>query len=341
MVEQSISNPVVEHDFESCACNDSDTYCDECVAAGIREKISSWQSHGERGLSSDTLANATLASLRGRDPRGRDPLWVPLDPGDLRRCMLLQDEVPEVGELGVLYLAHVSEHWNSLAGIWELLGNTLKWELGGSLNPVEGSIVAPQTSYLMMRARGSNLQLTTTNLLDYGNHRIVRRTFPVQFGVALEGIGDCANAIFTPAYNGWICGSCGDLLDWELDVQREECRTGCSCEDCLPYICFENGTTYGCVACEDCNQCGKSYKDCKEDGCKWTCPHICKCECEASDDHCDDPLDCEVCDTDGCQCSNDQNSGGECKDPRCYTNRLFVNGGEVEASSIYDEQPTT
>ena len=72
---------------------------------------------GERGLSSEAIAITTL----GAYATGRTAAW-PLDPSDLRRCLLLLEAVPEAREQGVGVLAKRSPQWAALADRWDILG---------------------------------------------------------------------------------------------------------------------------------------------------------------------------------------------------------------------------
>ena len=63
--------------------------------------ITMWLAIGERGLSSEAIALTTL----GLQPTGWRASW-PLDPADLRRCLLLLEaSSPETRENGLLVLA--------------------------------------------------------------------------------------------------------------------------------------------------------------------------------------------------------------------------------------------
>ena len=106
-----------------------------------------WLAVGERGISSNAIALATL----GLQPTGHDARW-PLDPADLRRCLLLLDAVPETREGGLLVLAKRCPRWAALAKVWDRLSETLRSEIGEALPP-RGS--APRTYALMQEALDS------------------------------------------------------------------------------------------------------------------------------------------------------------------------------------------
>ena len=106
-----------------------------------------WLAVGERGLSSEAIALTTL----GLKPTGFRASW-PHDPADLRRCLLLLQEVPETREKGLLVLAERCSRWAALVKVWDRLSETLRSEIGESL-PERGS--APKTYALMREALDS------------------------------------------------------------------------------------------------------------------------------------------------------------------------------------------
>ena len=109
--------------------------------------ITMWLAIGERGLSSEAIALTTL----GLRPTG----WrasSPLDPADLRRCLLLLEAVPETRENGLLVLAKRCPRWAALVKVWDRLAETLRSETGENLPP-RGS--APRTYALMQEALDS------------------------------------------------------------------------------------------------------------------------------------------------------------------------------------------
>ena len=109
--------------------------------------ITMWLAIGERGLSSEAIALTTLGLL----PTGRRASW-PLDPADLRRCLLLLEAVPETRENGLLVLAKRCTKWAALVKVWDRLSETLRSEIGETLPP-RGS--APRTYALMREALDS------------------------------------------------------------------------------------------------------------------------------------------------------------------------------------------
>ena len=106
-----------------------------------------WLATGERGISSNAIALTTL----GMHPTGHDAWW-PVDPADLRRCLLLLEEVPETREDGLPVLAKRCRKWAALVKVWDRLSETLRSEIGETLPP-GGS--APKTYALMQEALDS------------------------------------------------------------------------------------------------------------------------------------------------------------------------------------------
>ena len=80
--------------------------------------ITMWLALGERGISSEAIALTAL----GVHPIGHDASW-PHDPGDLRRCLLLLEEVPETRNNGLLVLETVSEVGRSAENLGPLVGD--------------------------------------------------------------------------------------------------------------------------------------------------------------------------------------------------------------------------
>ena len=109
--------------------------------------IAEWLAVGERGLSSEAVALTAL----GQRPTGLRASW-PHDPADLRRCLLLMEEVPETREKGLPVLAKRCPKWAALVKVWDRLSEALRSEIGESL-PARGS--APKTYALMREALDS------------------------------------------------------------------------------------------------------------------------------------------------------------------------------------------
>ena len=110
-------------------------------------RMTTWLAVGERGLSSEAIALTAL----GERPTGFRASW-PLDPSDLRRCLLLLEGAPEARETGLLVLAEWCSKWAALVNVWDRLSKTLRSEIGETLPP-HGS--APKTYALMREALDS------------------------------------------------------------------------------------------------------------------------------------------------------------------------------------------
>lgn len=103
----------------------------------MKEKILQWLATGEVGLSSETMAFASI----GLKSRGA----YPLDPADLNRCLLLLRDVPEIRGF-FDRIAAISNTWNRFIQRWELLENTFLEEAGLDWSK---SMLAPRTYALM------------------------------------------------------------------------------------------------------------------------------------------------------------------------------------------------
>ena len=112
------------------------------------DNMTRWLALGERGLSSDSIA---LTTLGAHPSEYRMACW-PHDSGDLRRCLLLLEAVPEAREKGLDVLAARYPQWAALAAIWDELEETLRDEIGETLPRFFGS--APRTGELMTEALG-------------------------------------------------------------------------------------------------------------------------------------------------------------------------------------------
>lgn len=111
----------------------------------VADRLVDWLAYSpHKGVSSTAIALTAL----GKIPEGRhsNPPW---DPADLRRCLLLLDEVPEAFEIGVRKLAEVRTEWKSLLDVWDVLVATMMEEAGADWKNASGR--APKT-YMMMRA---------------------------------------------------------------------------------------------------------------------------------------------------------------------------------------------
>lgn len=97
----------------------------------ISDGLETWLARGERGISSETMVEKLEGMPRGTLV-GRWGWKHPLDPADLRRCLLLLRAVPSYRErLGEL--AEISWQWAALVGAWAELEALLIEELGPDL----------------------------------------------------------------------------------------------------------------------------------------------------------------------------------------------------------------
>lgn len=107
-------------------------------------KVLEWQSKGEIGISSATMASIAL----GMDKNFYHSYFSePSDPSDLLRCMKLVDFIPEIKDS----FSEISERCPEFRPIiesWELLTSTLKREMAQGRK-------APETYDLMKKLRSS------------------------------------------------------------------------------------------------------------------------------------------------------------------------------------------
>lgn len=79
---------------------------------GVDEAAVRWLATGERGLSSNTM----FTHLTGLQA-GSGEVHYPHDPSDLRRCLLLLEQVPSLREK-FPSMAEVSPQWAALVKVW-------------------------------------------------------------------------------------------------------------------------------------------------------------------------------------------------------------------------------
>ena len=109
----------------------------------IKHAITDWLAHGERDKPSEAIAFTAL------EKRAVNPHHLPMDPSDLRRCLLLLERMPEAaGTLEIL--AGEDWRWERLASIWDDLAATCIRESGGDLHQTAPGATAPET-YRMMQ----------------------------------------------------------------------------------------------------------------------------------------------------------------------------------------------
>ncbi|WAK04334.1 hypothetical protein [Methylobacter sp. YRD-M1] len=108
--------------------------------AGLPETVIQWLLTGERGLSSDALCKAYfgLPERAGTDH--------PLDPGDLRRCLLFLQAVDEPNQWRFDQLQDLSQAWLLLSCHWTELVACFEQECAQSTNNT-----APETYALIQK----------------------------------------------------------------------------------------------------------------------------------------------------------------------------------------------
>lgn len=103
-------------------------------ARGISQEAAVWLASGERGNSSETM----FTHLTGVNANLGSPKSHPYDPADLRRCMLLLDQVPELRP-ELHRMSAVSPAWAGLVRNWSEITTTLMQEWGNIQNPKKGA----------------------------------------------------------------------------------------------------------------------------------------------------------------------------------------------------------
>jgi len=104
----------------------------------IPESVLNWMACGERGVSSETI----VQHLYGLPLTGRWSLSHPLDPSDLRRCLLLLQASPETRDR-LPQMADCSPEWKRLIERWDDLEKMFMEEANYSLHHTNWS--APKT----------------------------------------------------------------------------------------------------------------------------------------------------------------------------------------------------
>lgn len=103
------------------------------AGAGFTERLRHWYEFGERGLSSETLADYAKAKHgEGSLPEDID---YPHDAGDLRRCRLLVEQVPEASPNQLPDLLDASPEWKAIAFEWDALCTRMDEECPEWRNP--------------------------------------------------------------------------------------------------------------------------------------------------------------------------------------------------------------
>ncbi|EBK2630087.1 hypothetical protein VL83_13880 [Salmonella enterica subsp. enterica serovar Montevideo] len=88
-------------------------------------KVLKWQTKGHVGISSATMASIALG-LEKNFYHGR--FDAPSDPADLRRCMMLVDEIPEIKDSFPL-IAKKVKRFSPILREWDSLIALLKFEI--------------------------------------------------------------------------------------------------------------------------------------------------------------------------------------------------------------------
>lgn len=115
---------------------------------GLSEAAAIWLATGERGNSSETMFTHLTGVNANRGTKNSHPY----DPDDLRRCLLLLDQVPEL-KAEFPRMASVSPAWRRLVECWSLLSTALIEEWGDIRNPQKG-VRAEKTYTLIKNAIG-------------------------------------------------------------------------------------------------------------------------------------------------------------------------------------------
>jgi len=115
---------------------------------GLSADARRWLSVGEQGLSSCSIFWKLTGVKPGYLDR-EDGYCHPHDPGDLRRCLLLLDQVPEL-QGRIAEMAGCSPEWDALAEHWNDLCATLTAETPDWRNPGPGG--QAKKTYDKMRA---------------------------------------------------------------------------------------------------------------------------------------------------------------------------------------------
>ncbi len=109
-----------------------------------RDRALEWMINGQVGKSSLEIIRTALTGEGGHHPRH------PLDPDDLRRCLLLLEKVPEA-TAALPLLAKASETWGRYVPEWKRLESLLREETGDIRNPKTSK--APRTHQAMLKVR--------------------------------------------------------------------------------------------------------------------------------------------------------------------------------------------
>jgi hypothetical protein len=106
----------------------------------LQRKVVEWLAHGDRGMSSETMAFWLAWGEKGNSRSH------PYDPDDLDRCLRLLEQVPELRPL-LPRMASVSDKWARLVANWERIEASHLDEVGLGWSKARR---APKT-YAMMK----------------------------------------------------------------------------------------------------------------------------------------------------------------------------------------------
>jgi hypothetical protein len=95
--------------------------------SGLSRAARRWLAAGEQGLSSCSIF-WRLTGVKPDTISGESKYHHPHDPSDLRRCLLLLDQVPEFRGR-IKEMSGCSQEWNALVGRWDELVRLLESEL--------------------------------------------------------------------------------------------------------------------------------------------------------------------------------------------------------------------
>ena len=104
----------------------------------MKDRILLWLATGETGISSKTMA---FCAIETNYEKGCHPY----DPADLRRCMLLVEQIPEIKDY-FPKIAKLSDTWGRIIDNWDTLIDTLKTEM-------ESGDSAPVTYKMLQKIR--------------------------------------------------------------------------------------------------------------------------------------------------------------------------------------------
>lgn len=99
------------------------------IQCKLPRSVLMWLTTGERGISSNTI----VQHLTGYPALGSWGGSHQLDPGDLRRCMLLLDACPELHRPFVERMAEASPVWARLVEVWDDLCEQLGYEMAAGV----------------------------------------------------------------------------------------------------------------------------------------------------------------------------------------------------------------